>query len=361
MITARADHGGGPRHLELLIGDASEMIIAHVACPEDEPYWERFSSATSGRVFSIPHRKFDFRRALALASYARLNRIQIVHAHGKGAGLYARLVSAVTGLPSIHTAHGVHIGEYGLFAKTAYRFYENFSARWVNHLIHVSHEEKALAQRAGVWKNLPHTVIPNGVVSHSTAEAEELRCRARKILGIASTKTTVITISRFDHQKNMLEAYDIAKALPSMQFVWIGSGADSAELESKAALEGVENIRMLGQVDEPLSYLAAADIYLSTSRWEGLPLSVLEAMSLGIPSVLSSVTGHVELAETHGAGLLYPLGDIDSATAALHRIASEGPLYSILSEKALQSQTQNFSSQTVAMRTAEIYKEVLDS
>lgn len=360
MITARADHGGGPRHLELLMRDGADWIAPYVACPDEKPYWARFNEIAGGRMFRIPHRKFDFRQAWRLAMYARRHGIHIVHAHGKGAGLYARFVSAVTGIPGVHTAHGIHVGEYGRIGRKLYSLYENVSSLWVNHVVHVSDEEKSQAQMLGLWRKRPSTVIPNGVTSHEPSEINAMRDRARRHLRAREGVPIVVTASRFDYQKNMLEAYAVAKARPDMHFIWIGTGADSPTLTERAASEGVSNISFLGQVDNPLDHLAAADVYLSTSRWEGLPLAVLEAMSLGIPSVLSNVTGHVELVRTHGVGLLYTLGDIDSATAALLRVAYEKPLQKALSEQALHSQLHRFSSKVVAMETAAIYKKVLE-
>lgn len=361
MITVRADHGGGPRHVELLLGDCADPIICYVACPKDEPYWGRFNKLTDGRVFQIPHRKFDIRQAWRLAVYARRNDIDVLHAHGKGAGLYARFVSAITGIRSVHTAHGIHVGEYGQVGKMLYTAYENLSSLWVNHVIHVSGEERAQAQSMGLWRRRPSSVIPNGVTSHEPSAIAEMRARARQHLGAQGHPPLIVTVSRFDYQKNMHEAYEIAKAMPNMHFVWIGTGADSAMLTERARLDEVTNICFIGEVDNPLMYLAAADVYLSTSRWEGLPLAVLEAMSLGIPSVLSNVTGHVELVNTHGIGLLYSLGDIESATAALSRVVDEMPLLRKLSENALDSQRRTFSSSVVATQTAAIYRKVLEA
>ena len=359
MITARADHGGGPRHLELLLRDCADWITPYVACPEDDPYWARFNDITGGRAFRIPHRKFDLRQAWRLAMHARREGIHLVHAHGKGAGLYARFVSAIANIPGVHTAHGIHVGEYGRISRRIYSLYENASSLWVDHVIHVSDEEKSQARVVGLWRKRPSTVISNGVVSHASSEIKDMRERARRKLGVQDSRPIVITVSRFDYQKNMPEAYAVAKALPDMRFIWIGAGADSPTLSSRATSEGVSNISFLGQVDSPLDYLAAADVYLSTSRWEGLPLAVLEAMSLGIPSVLSNVTGHVELVRTHGVGLLYSLGDVGSATDALQRVAYEKSLRDALSKQAHNSQMHDFSSMAVAMETAAIYKKVL--
>src|SRR6185437_9003872 len=64
-----------------------------------------------------------------LVIYAKKQRIDVIHTHGKGAGLYGRIVSALTKKPCLHTPHGVHVSQYGVFAMWAYRLYENLSAK----------------------------------------------------------------------------------------------------------------------------------------------------------------------------------------------------------------------------------------
>ena len=81
----------------------------------------------------------------------------------------------------------------------------------------------------------------------------------------------------------------------NLQFIWCGDGELRAELTSP-------NIKCTGWMErkELEIYLANADIYLSTSLWEGMPLSVLEAMSIGLPVVLSDCVGNRDLVENNG-------------------------------------------------------------
>ncbi|WP_231478348.1 glycosyltransferase [Pseudoxanthomonas suwonensis] len=182
-----------------------------------------------------------------------------------------------------------------------------------------------------------------------------MRADARLHLGISDSASVVATISRFDYQKNMREALEVAKLLPDTLFLWIGCGEEEIPLKEQASREGVSNVRFLGQLEAPVEAIAAADIYFSTSRWEGLPLSVLEAMSLGIPSVLSNVVGHKDLVERHGIGLLYPLGDVAAATDCITRLIRESEFRTILSHQARAAQIRTFSSREAARRTASVY------
>ncbi|WP_313171701.1 glycosyltransferase [Stenotrophomonas sp.] len=356
MISARADHGGGPRHIELLLRSLPAWVTVYIACPEDDPYWARFKELVNGRLFRIPHRRFGLLQAARLALHVRRTGIQVIHTHGKGAGIYGRIASLLGGAPCVHTPHGIHVGSYGPSLRSLYLRYENISARCVEHLIHVSPEEQDQARELGLWRAIPASVIVNGVPSHTPDSSQQLRRQARRRLGFPESSPVVATVSRFDYQKNMGDAYLIAKAMPHIRFLWIGTGEEIAALQRRAAADGVRNLHFLGRMDAPLNALAAADAYLSTSRWEGLPLAVLEAMSLGIPSVLSNVIGHKNLIENHGAGLLYPAGDIGSAVSALTRVLDGPELHRTLAESARSAQLGIFSSTTVASQTASLYK-----
>lgn len=356
LVSVRADHGGGPKHIELLLRHFPDVVEAHIACPDEPPYRVRFELLTDGRVCTIPHRRFDLRSAFGLASYVRREKFDVIHAHGKGAGVYARGVSFLTGVPCVHTPHGVHVGQYGSMAHFLYRVYENVSARWVvDHVIFVSPEERDVAQRERLWSRVPSSVIANGVEDADTNLLPGLRSETRVRLSVEEGQMVVVTLSRFDYPKNMHEAYEVAKSLPDCLFVWIGDGDDRGELERKARSDKVENLRFLGKLDDPSPYLAAADIYFSTSRWEGLPLAVLEAMAMGAPVVASDVAGHREVVGESGAGLLYPLGDSAQAAQALQRLSDDVALRQRLGAPARQVQQETYSAQRMAEAVCELY------
>jgi glycosyltransferase involved in cell wall biosynthesis len=358
MISVRADHGGGPRHIELLLQNLPADVEASVACPDEQPYRSRFEHLVRGRAFTIPHRRFDPGAALRLAGYVRRQGVDVIHAHGKGAGPYARVAAMLTGRPSVHTPHGVQVSRYGDFARKLYSLYENGTAAWVDHVVFVSDEECEVAREAGLWSRTPHSVIPNGVDEVVDKRRESLRVAGRRSLGVADGRVIIVTLSRFDFQKNMQEAYEVAKASPDCLFVWIGDGDDAAELSRRARDEGVDNLRFLGKLDDPASILAAADVYFSSARWEGLPLAVLEAMAMGLPVIASEVTGHREIVGDSGGGLLYPSGEPTQATALLARLADDAALRRQLGERGREVQRARYSSRRMTEEMCDVYRQL---
>ena len=158
---------------------------------------------------------------------------------------------------------------------------EKFASFFGGKIVACSQSEKEAIEEQGI-KNV--TFINNGI---KPLEIE------KKVN--TSDKITIISVGRLSIQKNPKLFNDIALEFidnPNIQFIWCGDGELKSELTSP-------NIKCTGWIERKTlkNYLANADIYLSTSLWEGLPLSVLEAMSIGLPVVLSDCVGNRDLVE----------------------------------------------------------------
>ncbi|MDH5299871.1 MAG: glycosyltransferase [Gammaproteobacteria bacterium] len=316
-ISARADVGGGPEHLYQLCRKLQDMgVESYIACPQDFPYWQRYQSLLgSSRLFQIPHRKFDVTRIFGLAKWIKAQGIRRIHSHGKGAGAYALCLSFLVKLDWVHTPHGIHVGEYGWLKKKMYIFYERLAGFFIRCVIHVSEGEKTTGLSLRLWPVAKLTVIQNGTAKIESSRQEKPEIRAS--LGFDVKSFIVLSVSRFDYAKNMSEALRIAERLPHMLFVWLGDGPERTVLEAESRARKINNVIFVGNVADVRPYLQASDVYLSTSRWEGMSLAALEAMSAGIPLLLSDVVGNQDLVRTGVNGLLYPLGRIDVACKQL--------------------------------------------
>ncbi|WP_242927111.1 glycosyltransferase [Pontibacter vulgaris] len=314
LITVRADHGGGPRHVDLLINNITSNYRIFVACPADKPYFEEWKGNNVVEdIFLLPHRKFKSKYLIKLANYIAANNITIVHSHGKGAGVYARLLKLFNAnLKVIHTFHGVHTMNYGSAARKVYHVYERIANKLTDKFINVSYGERDICL-ANKYLTLDKQVtIYNGVPDLAALDIEDDPSHKQKF--------RVVTLSRFDIQKNMHLAFEIAKLLQSnsgIEFLWVGDGEDKEALEREAEKEGINNIIFTGFSKEPEVYLKSAHLYLSTSRWEGLPLALIEAASLSIPIVATDVTGNNEVVQNGVNGYLY---EPNSPAAAAKRI-----------------------------------------
>ena len=101
-------------------------------------------------------------------------------------------------------------------------------------------------------------------------------------------------LTRLHYQKNLLQFFDIAQQMPEFRFVVGGEGPEYDELFARIKNENIKNIYLCGYVSDTSAFMNNIKVYLSTSLWEGLPYSVLEALSHEKPLVLSRVPGHVD-------------------------------------------------------------------
>lgn len=353
FLTLRADFGGGPEHLRQLLTHLPKGFTPFVACPQDYPYYARFCQlAGKDNIFILPHRKFNFLVLLRLRSFCRRHKIRLLHSHGKGAGVYARLLSMLTGLPCVHTMHGVHMGEYGKIKKSLYRCYERCMSCFTHSVIAVSRGERALILKESLVPEKKIRLIENGV------SLPEKMCPYTPMAPF-----TVVSISRFDFQKNSAFVLHILQKLQQMgrlqdfHFIIIGDGSERENIVCTAAAHGWDQaLTCPGATENPATFFEGALCYLSTSRWEGLPLAVLEAMAHGVPAVVTDVVGNRDIV-THGEnGLLFQEENADGAAAQLLQLADDSALRTNLALAARQQVISRHSVGAMAKKTASILR-----
>lgn len=363
-ISARADFGGGSEHLYTLTTGLTSTYIVDIACPNQLPYWPKFAACTNGKLFEIPFRKLSLRAVLSLASHIKKNNICIIHTHGKGAGVYGRLLTLITGIPHLHTPHGIHTENYGKFMRAMYFSYEKLSGFLNKTIIFVSASEQETASKIGLWKNVPRKIVHNGVRIINTPQDSEKNMTLRDSLDTGHDAFVVVGLSRFDIAKNMMEAANVASQLianPKVIFWFLGDGDDRPAVEAFCKEHKITNVRFPGFVNEPIKYLSAADAYLSTSRWEGLPLAVLEAMSLGLPVIASNVVGNKDAVSHEISGFLYPLGQPKIAATYILELISNPEKKFKISYAAKNRQKKLFSTDAMITSTISIYRSLLTS
>lgn len=358
LITARADYGGGPEYVYRLMSKLNDKVEFFAACPDDRPYMERYSGLIGrNKILTIPHRKFDLNSFINLIKFVKQNKIDLIHSHGKGAGIYSRPAAIITGRKCIHTFHGLHTGEYSALGKTLYLLLEKIFALMTSKLIAVSDSEKERLIDNGIATAEKIEVINNGVDTD---------------MDIASSPDygkplEIVTVTRFDFAKNSGLAVDILMELKKKNYldkfflIFIGDGEERYDVEKKINEAGLAKfVRFTGFSDNVKQYYKYAFCYLSTSRWEGMPLSVLEAMSCGVPVVASNVTGNRDVVIHGRTGFIYDSEEPDEAAGYLITLAEDRNLWKKLSEEAIKQCKENFSFNLTAESNLTLYKYILD-
>lgn len=240
----------------------------------------------------------------------------VVHLHSAKAGLAGRL--AVRGKrPTLFQPHGWSwLAVRGATARGALTW-ERLAARWTDLVVCVGEGEAAHARHRQVGGR--HVVIRNGVdLASFTPATEQARAAARDRLGIDRQAPLAVCLGRLTRQKGqdvLLRAWpQVARHCPEAQLCVIGDGEALPTLRSHSPA----GVHFVPSVTDPRPWYAAADVVVLPSRWEGLSLTLLEAMASGCSVVASNIPGLAE-ALPPSVGAQVPPGDTAALADALAR------------------------------------------
>ncbi len=368
--------GGTKRHLyDLALGLRAAGWEVEVACPRvrdqaigDISFWDDL------RIARIPTHEVSMRRSpvaaanlravLRLAHLIRRERYPIVHAHSSIAGAVARTAALLSGRRPriVYTPHGFAFLtpgsalRRGLFLGT-----EQALGRITDRLIALSPTE---AQTALARKIVPAerlATIPNGIVSAETALPERAALRQREGWGDGPI---VGTVSRMTAQKDpgtwLRTAALVAQARPDVRFIWIWGGEQEREVRAMVRVLGLEGrVQFLGYRPDARELMAAWDVFLLTSRFEGLVYSVIEALAAGTPVVATDVVGTRDIIRHGETGLLAPAGDAAALAAAVLGLLADAAEARRLAEAGRRDVLARFSVERMVAQTAALYQALL--
>jgi len=360
-ITARADYGGGPEHLYTLAKSLKDEYSLYIACPHDIPYWDEYVALLSeSRICEIPHRIFSFLNLIKLILFIRTNKIIIIHSHGKGAGIYSRLLKlCLPYLKVIHTFHGIYYKDKIIFSKRLHLYVEQLFSHFTDFFICVSKGEMADAVSLKICAANRTIVIYNGIEIPTRQDTIDLD---PSYLDISKDHFIVLHISRFDYFKNVSLLIDIAEQVGSCDssiiFLLIGDGPEKSTLEKLASSKRIANIFFLGFQSRASRFFSISSLYLSTSRKEGLPLSLIESLSMGNPIVATDIPGNDEIVKHGYNGFLFPLNNPKAAGDYILELKNDPLKLKSLSEGAINSFNAIFCLKTMLNEYRKIYQGV---
>jgi glycosyltransferase involved in cell wall biosynthesis len=201
------------------------------------------------------------------------------------------------------------------------------------------------------------------VVIHNSVSANRFRGAASSSLRESLTRGSrplVLTLSRLDPQKGLPFLIEAARMVPEATFVVAGEGRDRKVLEDQAASLAAEGrLVLLGHRDDIPELLAACDLFVLPSLFEGLPISVLEAMAAGKPVVATRIGGTDEAVLDEVTGLLVPPGDPVSLAGAVRRTLADPVAARRMGEAGRARILSDFSAETMVNRTTRLYEELV--
>lgn len=360
LLSVRADIGGGPEHIHLLLRGLSNRYQFFVAAPFGQSYSQRFAKLSI--LHDLPFRKFSPLTFFQLVLLIRRERISLIHSHGKGAGIYGRLLGIITNRPVIHTFHGFHYRHLPSLKRRLYLSLERWLTSHTRVLLNVSASERKSCIEAGILsgqgKSVVSVVVPNGVVVPPIWTNPLARPRRRKFV--------LINVARHEPEKGVDKvvqvAHELAKQGIDFELWLVGDGEQSPAIKEQVRAAGLsEKISFMGFRDDVSQLLHSADLFVSASHGEGMPLTLLEAMAAGLPSVASDVIGNCDVVENGETGFLFPLDQPETAAQMIARLMNDSSLYTHCSRSAHARALESYSVEVMCDRIGDVYENVISN
>jgi glycosyltransferase involved in cell wall biosynthesis len=278
--------------------------------------------------------------------------VDLIHAHLPTTGILARLVG---GAPVVYTEHNV-VGSYRLPTRIANRLTYPRNAA----VIAVS---DAVGESLEGYPGPDARVIANGVSARRDPDAA---ASARAEAGAEAGETFIVHVGNIRPHKghsNLIAAVaHLVETHPDVRVISIGGEKYDGDLErvrTEAEEAGVgDRLAFLGRRVDARAFTEAADIYVNPADFEGLPVSILEAMALGRPVVATDVGGVPSIIR-EGTGILVPPKDPEALAAAVGALIDDPERASMLGKGAEALVEDEFGLERMIRRTEAVYEEVL--
>ncbi|MEO8152860.1 MAG: glycosyltransferase [Rhizobacter sp.] len=345
------DFGGAEKVVVDLVSATSDRCQPAICCTKHtgelaqrlDPSIRVFSlDAPEGNDFSVPWK---------LKRLVREHGFDVMHSHLWGVFLESALAARMAGVPLVHTVHG-NYAAYGSSWKARTKLalrhgLERVAARWHRRIVAVSHSIQGyVVDNIGIAKRHVETV-------HNGIDTRPLPTAPRQ-------GNTFITVGRMAPVKNqgmMIRAFArVLQTRPDARLQLVGDGPDRASLEALVAKLCISaNVEFLGFRNDVGGLLAAADVFLMSSRYEGVSIAILEAMRAELPTVGTRVGGIPETVEHDRSGVLVADDDEAAFADAMLALLQDPARRTALGQAAAQRQREAFSLEGAAQRYLQIY------
>lgn len=355
--------GGVEEHICGLLRKLSRRLFrAHLVC--DPTIYERFSAASPGDVDITPLALSSASHVAAGTRFARLlvrGQFQIVHSHMFWSSLFASPIAWACRVPVIvETLHGTEAWRTGWKAN---RIVDRATTRFVSKYVAVCESD---ARFLGNKKHVPAkkiAIIHNGVDTRRFAIPQDARNAIRHALGFTEADSVLVAVARLHPGKGHRVLLDAMRQLlhsyPKLKLICLGEGQGEPELRALCENFGLAHcVRLVGYQQNVSEWLAAADINVLPTFYEGLPLTILEAMASGLPTVASNVGGIPEAIEDGVSGLLVPPGDPRRLAKALSFLLRDAATRARIGHAAHARVLRSFVLEQQVSSTEKMYLEL---
>jgi glycosyltransferase involved in cell wall biosynthesis len=366
---------------KLELGGAQKQLLGLISHLDKKRYNPSLISAQQGflvhRVSSIKELKFvksqflersvkpikDFLALFQIYSFIKKNNIDIVHTHSSKAGILGRWAAKLAGVKIIiHTVHGWSFNEYqNPFWRRIIIWLERLTALIIDKLIVVSYHDLKKGLENHIGNKEKYRLIRYGIDYIEFSNRVE---GLRETLGISAQDLLIGMIACFKPQKSPQDfiklAYLVSKAIPHTKFLLVGDGILRRQIERLISEYNLEQqVILTGWREDILRILSAIDIFVLTSLWEGLPISVLEAMAASRPVVVTNTGGITEIIAEGKNGFLVSQGDINKLAERVIELLKDNILRNQIGQNARNSLGYDFTLENMVRHAENLYQDLI--
>ncbi|MFV1985537.1 MAG: glycosyltransferase [Thiohalomonadales bacterium] len=301
--------------------------------------------------------RYDILLLLRLVSWLRKHRPLVVHTHLFTADSWGRLAAFIARVPGIFsTVHSVNS-----WKSTLHKFVDRLFSLFTTQVIACSDEvAQVLTNTDGIPINRVVS-IANGVSLERLMSIQATNLQYE--FGIENNVTTLIIVGRLHEAKGHMDLIPVFKKLVQhnhkLCLLIVGEGELESQIVNQISKLDIEkHVILSGFRSDVLSIIAACDVVVMPSRWEGLPMALLESMALEKPVVATNVGGIPNVIHDNENGLLVEAGDMAELEQKLNLILENKVLRDQLAEQAKATVLKHYSAKTVSIRYEELYDEV---
>jgi glycosyltransferase involved in cell wall biosynthesis len=289
--------------------------------------------------------------------------IELVHTHSAKAGAIGRFAARRVGIPAVHTLHGFPFHDFqSPLVRQVYVRAERRLGRITDQFMAVGSQVAADAIRLGIAQPDRIRVVASAIDLDGPRRTPATRHRARLLLGLPEDAEVVGTVGRLDFQKapeHFLEAV-AASRRPALHAVWVGDGPLLDRTAARARRLGIaDRVHLLGQRDDVAALLPGFDVFAMSSRYEGMPCALAEAMVCGIPAAATAVNSVPEMIVPGRTGLLARAGEPASLARAVDHLLDHPLAAQRMAEEARELVTRSWSTSDLASAVGDAYEAAL--
>jgi glycosyltransferase involved in cell wall biosynthesis len=295
-----------------------------------------------------------------IAAYVRKHNIQLIHCHLPWAGIAGRLAGKLTGIPVVYTEHN----KWERYHKVTY-YLNKLSFSSQQKVIAVS-EEVANSIKTNYRKGKPPVhVVANGADTIKYARTETFEKDIRTEFNIPATATVIGIACVFRAQKRLGTWLEIARELhakhPDTFFIIVGDGPLRDEVHAKAMALGTgKYVFFAGLQAETRPYFKAMDLFMMSSEFEGLPIALLEAMSMNCVPACTAAGGIPEVIKDEVNGVLVPVQQPMQLVERLSQLLQRPGEVAQMKQAARETVINSFSMKKMVTELEDIYSNLIN-